>query len=87
MRLSPHPVTLKSARSKQRAGVHISQEEAETAVNDFLAEFSSLYDDVPKEERRKVLSSIPLASNEEVEDDSEYSEYSDSDVSSESSLS
>lgn len=40
--------------------IDVSQKAAETAVNDFLATFSSLYDDVPEEERTKVLESTPV---------------------------
>jgi hypothetical protein len=37
-----------------------AQKDAETAVNDFLASFSTLYDGVPPEERTKVLDSVAV---------------------------
>ncbi|CZR55008.1 uncharacterized protein PAC_04894 [Phialocephala subalpina] len=64
------------ARKSAGAEVHLSQQETETAVNDFLATFSSLYDDVSPEERGKVLDSVPLAEDEEEEsDDSSTREF------------
>lgn len=44
----------------QHRGDEYDQKEAETAVNDFLASFSTLYDDVTIEERTKVLDSVAL---------------------------
>jgi hypothetical protein len=38
------------------------------AVNDFLASFSSLYDDMPPEERTKVLDSVLIAEESAEED-------------------
>jgi hypothetical protein len=40
--------------------IDVSQKAEEIAVNDFLATFSSLYDDVPEEERTKILDSTPV---------------------------
>jgi hypothetical protein len=45
-------------------------------VNDFLATFPSLYDDVPLEDRGKVLDSVHLVENDEmghIEEDEEDS--------------
>lgn len=56
--------------------IDVSQKAEETAVNDFLATFSSLYDDVPEEERTKVLDSTPV--REQVdESDSEIDSASE----------
>lgn len=66
---SQWPKEKETARRSARAEVHLSQQETETAVNDFLATFSSLYDDVPPEERGKVLESVPLVEEEEEESD------------------
>ena len=49
---------------------YVLRKETETAVNDFLATVS-LYDDVPIEERTKVLDSIPLAERKEIEESEE----------------
>jgi hypothetical protein len=49
----------------------LSQRETETAVNDFLASFSTLYDDMPEEERTKVLDSVKVEEEGEEEDDGE----------------
>jgi hypothetical protein len=38
----------------------VRQKDTETAVNDFLATFSSLYDSVPEEERGKVLDTVKV---------------------------
>jgi len=50
----------KAATYSGEVPVQMSQQETETAVNDFLATLSALYDDVPAEERTKVLDSVPL---------------------------
>jgi hypothetical protein len=48
--------------------VEARQKEAVIAVNDFLATFSSLYDDVPEDERTKVLDSVavPVVEEEDI---------------------
>lgn len=40
--------------------IEMSQKAEEIAVNDFLTTFSSLCDDVPEEERTKVLDPAPI---------------------------
>jgi hypothetical protein len=82
------PKTRQSARRTNRARrnvdemeiIDVSQKAEEIAVNDFLATFSSLYDDVPEEERTKVLDSAPVReqrdeSDSESESDSASEDY------------
>jgi hypothetical protein len=70
--------TARRATCEEVTNPHLSQEETENAVNNFLATFSALYDDVPPEERTKVLDSVPLAMGRDVDDsdeDEDNSEY------------
>jgi hypothetical protein len=63
--LKPWETARKMTRDED---IKARQKEAETAVNDFLATFSSLYDDVPEDERTKVLDSIaaPVAEEDDI---------------------
>lgn len=75
-RLSPSPSWSRERETARRVtrdeeDVRLSQKEAETAVNDFLASFSSLYDDVPPGERTKVLDSAPIVEEEGGEESEE----------------
>ena len=67
--------TARKTTKDENEDAKLSQKETETVVNDFLATFSSLYDDVPPEERTKVLDAIPLVEEDEFENsDDLYSE-------------
>ncbi|KAL2072978.1 hypothetical protein VTL71DRAFT_10302 [Oculimacula yallundae] len=59
-----------SSRShpKPAAKFELSQQEVENVINDYLASFSTLYDDVPVEQRGAALKAIVLP----VEGDSDY---------------
>jgi hypothetical protein len=60
----------------------MSQENAETLVNDFLASFSTLYNEIPKVHRRDVLESVPLPAvleDEQGNDSTSLGSGSDSD--------
>ena len=52
-----------------------AQKSAETAVNDFLATFSTLYDDVSPEERTKVLDSVAMPEQGEQSGSESEEEY------------
>lgn len=49
-----------SVRTHSHKSAVVSQKDAETADNDFLATFSSLHDDVPPEDRMAVLDSVKV---------------------------
>jgi hypothetical protein len=63
--------TARKVTHNEDEDVKLSQKETETAVIDFLASFSTLCDDVPPEERNKVLDSVPLVEEGEGEDSDE----------------
>lgn len=63
----------------------LRQKETEMAVNDFLATFSSLYDDMPVDERTKVLDSVPLP-EEGISDSGDDEDNSESESSRSSPL-
>jgi hypothetical protein len=67
----------KKQDSEKARKILVSQENAETLVNDFLASISTLYDGVPPEMRRDVLDSIPLPTPFEGDEDSESDNASD----------
>lgn len=59
-----------SARErKEKVKFTLTQREAEQVVNDFLALFSTLYDDVPLEKRSAVLDSVALPAQYDDESD------------------
>jgi hypothetical protein len=70
---SPKPLTV-GIKSKSRveqksaAQIELTQQETENVINDFLATFSTLYDDVPIEERGAAMRGIDIDEMNELVD-------------------
>ncbi len=67
---------LSEMEHKPAAQIELTQRETETLVNDFLASFSTLYDNIAVEERGAVLDAIVLTEDDDTEYDSDDSSSS-----------
>ncbi|KAL3421247.1 hypothetical protein PVAG01_07692 [Phlyctema vagabunda] len=61
----------KPNKQKVKSGtkLKLTQQETENVINDFLASISTLYDDVPIEERATALQSVEIPSGDEYDSD------------------